>query len=64
MADLVRVEFVNGNEGTVGRDWLTRWPEDIKRVLDGPNDPAPVREETPVAPATTTAPTGEKEKKK
>ena len=63
MADLVRVEFVNGTEGTVGRDWLTRWPEDIKRVLDGPIDPAPVREETNVATATPMPTTGKKKEK-
>ena len=62
MADLVRVELVDGTKTTVGRDWLTRWPEDIKRVLD-PVDPAPVREEPQAVESVTTAPTGEKEKK-
>lgn len=64
MADLVHVRPRKGKGGDtyVGREWLKRWPEDFE-VID-PIDPAPVREETPVASAATTAPTGEKEKKK
>ena len=58
MSELVRVVFVDGSESTVGRAWLSRWPEDIKEVLD--ESFAPVGEEQ----ETVTPPTGDKKKEK
>lgn len=34
MADLVKVQFTGGGEGTVSREWVERWPDDIAAVLD------------------------------
>jgi hypothetical protein len=34
MADLVRVKDKHGNETRVSADWLTRWPDDFRRVSD------------------------------
>lgn len=52
---LKRVEFVNGDVGEVGEEWIARWPEDIKRVLD---DDEPVKSRS-VAPKRRTS-SGEK----
>lgn len=63
MADLVSVVFKDGSESKVSRAWLTRWPEDIKRVLD--EDFAPVGEEHAVEEVTASiSPTGDKKKEK
>lgn len=40
MADLVRVKFKKGGEGTVSREWVERWPDDIAAILDDDAQPA------------------------
>lgn len=34
MADLKRVRFKGGGEGSVSPAWIERWPDDIEAVLE------------------------------
>lgn len=58
MSDLVRVVGKGGVETVVGREWLTRWPNDFTEVEPETSSPAGGKQSADKAP---NARTGEKE---
>ncbi len=60
MSDLVRVVGKDGVETVVGREWLTRWPDDFTEVE--PETPTPVGGKETADSSAPTAPTGRNKK--
>lgn len=60
MSDLVRVVDKGGVETVVGREWLTRWPDDFTEVK--PKTSTPVGGKVTADSSADDAPTGKKDK--
>ena len=60
MSNLVRVVGNDGVETVVGREWLTRWPDDFTEVE--PESSTPVGGKETADSSAPKAPTGKREK--